>query len=56
MEHEDRQVIIAVGREYGSGGHEIAKMIAERMNLPFYDRNLHSEVAREKGIDVSAIE
>ena len=56
MEHEDRQVIIAVGREYGSGGHEIAKMIAERMNLPFYDRNLLSEVAREKGIDVSAIE
>ena len=43
MEHEDRQVIIAVGREYGSGGHEIAKMIAERMNLPFYDRNLLSE-------------
>ena len=35
MEHEDRQVIIAVGREYGSGGHEIAKMIAERMNLPY---------------------
>lgn len=55
MEHEDRQVIIALGREYGSGGHEIAKMIAERMNLPFYDRNLLSEVAREKGIDVSAI-
>ena len=28
---------IAIEREYGSGGHEIAKMIAERMNLPFYD-------------------
>ena len=45
MEHEGGQVIIAVGREYGSGGHEIAKMIAERMNLPFYDRNLLNEVA-----------
>lgn len=55
MEHEGGQVIIALGREYGSGGHEIAKLIAERMQLPFYDRNLLNEVAREKGIDVSAI-
>lgn len=34
-----QQVIISVGREYGSAGHEIARQIAARLELPFYDQN-----------------
>ena len=34
-----KQLIISVGREFGSGGHEIATMIAEKDNLPIYDHN-----------------
>ncbi len=34
------QLIIALGREFGSGGHEIAKRLSERLNMPLYDRNL----------------
>ncbi|MCR5668586.1 MAG: cytidylate kinase-like family protein [Lachnospiraceae bacterium] len=36
----EEQVIIAIGREFGSGGHEIGKELAERFRLSFYDRNL----------------
>ncbi|MCU6761533.1 cytidylate kinase [uncultured Roseburia sp.] len=31
-------MIITIGREYGSGGREIGKMLAKRLNLPFYDK------------------
>ena len=35
-----KQFIIAIGREYGSGGHEVAEKLAKRLELPIYDRNL----------------
>ncbi len=34
------QVIISIGREYGSGGHELAAKLAERLSLPLYDRKM----------------
>lgn len=46
----ERQIIISVGREFGSGGHEIAEHLAKRLALPFYDRNLLDEIAKEKEI------
>jgi cytidylate kinase len=49
------QLIIAVGREYGSGGHEIAKELANRFHIAYYDRNLLDEVAKEKNLDVDTL-
>ena len=46
-----KQVIISIGREYGSGGHEIARKLAERFSLPFYDRKILDEIANEKNVD-----
>ena len=31
------QLIISISREYGSGGHEIARKLADRLELAFYD-------------------
>ncbi|SFH85969.1 Cytidylate kinase [Pseudobutyrivibrio sp. OR37] len=45
------QFIISVGREYGSGGHEIATRLAERFNVPLYDRNMLDQMAEKNGID-----
>ncbi len=42
--------IITVSRQFGSGGHTIAKAVAERLGLPFYDDKLITEVARESGL------
>lgn len=44
------QLIISIGREYGSGGHEIAEKLAKRFNLPLYDRNMLDEIAEQKHI------
>lgn len=46
-----QQLIISIGREFGSGGHEIAKMIAKHYGLELYDRNLLDEIAMERDLD-----
>lgn len=33
-------MIICIGREFGSGGHEIGKELAESLGVPFYDHQL----------------
>ena len=44
-----KQIMIAISREYGSGGHRIAEELAKKLNLPLYDRNLLDEIAEKKG-------
>ena len=51
----ERQIIISIGREFGSGGHEIAEHIAKDMELPFYDYNLMGIIAGEKNTDAKLI-
>lgn len=43
-------VIITIGRQFGSGGHEIGNRLAERLNIPLYDHNLIAMAARELSI------
>lgn len=52
----DKQIIITIGREFGSGGHVIAEKLAEKMNLPLYDRKMISEVAEASGMDARVFE
>lgn len=52
----EKQLIISVGREFGSGGHEIAEMLAKRFHLSLYDNNLLQEIAAEKSVDASHFE
>lgn len=42
--------IIAISRQYGSGGREIGARLAKRLNLPFYDREMIALAAKESGI------
>lgn len=50
------QLIISVGREFGSGGHEIADKLSKIYNLPLYDHNLLRELAAAKNIDQDILE
>lgn len=43
----EQQLIIAISREYGSGGHDIGHELAQRLGIAFYDRNLLDEIANE---------
>lgn len=49
------QLIISVGREFGSGGHEIAELLAKHYEIPLLDHNLLDEIAAEKGLDSSKL-
>lgn len=50
-------MIICVGREFGSGGHEIGRLMAEKLGIPFYDRELIETAAeRFKNIPRETIE
>lgn len=42
--------VIAIGREFGSGGREIGKKLSEKYNIPFYDKELLEEASKHSGI------
>ncbi len=45
----DKNLIINVGRQLGSGGRTIAKMLAEHFGCKYYDRELLNLAAKESG-------
>ena len=46
----DGQVIISIGREFGSGGHEVAELIAQKLEIFLIDDKLLYDLAAEKKI------
>ena len=42
--------IITITRQYGSGGHDIGKLLAQKLDIPFYDKELISLAAKESGV------
>ena len=50
------QIIISVGREFGSGGRVIAEALAERFQIPIYDRHLITEIAEKTGLTSDEVE
>ena len=48
--------IITVGRQYGSGGRYVARLLAEEMNIPFYDKELLVEASKDSGICQEVLE
>ena len=51
----EKQLIISISREYGSGGHCIARHLAERFNLPIYDHNLLDEITAGKNMNTEKL-
>lgn len=52
----EKQMLIAVGREFGSGGREIARRLAERFGLPMYDQNMLATIAEEYQTERESLE
>ncbi|MBQ3391262.1 MAG: cytidylate kinase-like family protein, partial [Clostridia bacterium] len=48
--------VITIGREYGSGGREIGRQVAEKLRIPFYDKELIAASVRESGMDAKVFE
>ena len=35
-----KDIIVTIGRQYGSGGHDIGMKLAEELQIPCYDKEL----------------
>lgn len=55
--HEDvpAHPVITIAREYGSGGHDIGKAVAEKLGIPFYDNAMIDMVAAESGFSADRV-
>ncbi len=48
--------IITISREFGSGGRTIGHLVAEKLGIPFYDKDLVDHIALESGFAPNFIE
>ena len=48
--------IITISREFGSGGRTVGRMVAEKLGIPFYDKELVEQVALESGFAPKFVE
>lgn len=46
-----KKKIITISRQFGSGGRGIGKLLADRLDIPFYDKELIELASKESGID-----
>jgi len=53
---DEKNMLICIAREFGSGGHEIGKRLAETMGYRFYDRELVTEAAGHSSISPELLE
>ena len=49
----DERTVITIGREFGSGGHEIGTKLAQRLGVKCYDKELLAIAAKESGLCTS---
>ncbi len=44
------KIIYTIGREFGSGGRDIGRALAQKLDIPYYDKELLSRAADESGL------
>lgn len=44
------KIMVTIGRQFGSGGHEIGRLLADRLGVTFYDKQLIPMEAEESGL------
>lgn len=42
--------IITIGRQFGSNGREIGQLLAKKLDIPFYDKEILNEAAKSSGL------
>ena len=56
--HKDseKNIVITIAREYGSGGRYIGKLVAEKLGIKLYDKEFITKIAEETGLSNEYIE
>ena len=52
----EQKVIITIGRQYGSGGRVIGKLLAEALGVPFYNKEIIELAAKKSGMSQEVFE
>ncbi len=47
------KTIITIARQYGSGGRTVGKMLAERLDIPYYDREIITMASEDSGVNAT---
>ena len=48
--------IITISREFGSGGRTVGRLVADKLGIPFYDKELVENIALESGFAPKFVE
>jgi len=51
-----KKQIITISRQFGSGGRTVGRLVAEKLGIPFYDRELVEQIALESGFAPKFVE
>lgn len=49
-------MLVCIAREFGSGGHEIGKRLAQMLGYAFYDQELVTEAVKKSNISPDTLE
>ncbi len=49
-------VVVTIGRQFGSGGHEIGEKLSQKLDIQFYDKDLIKEIAKQSGLCEKVLE
>lgn len=47
---EKKNIVVTIGRQFGSGGRELGRKLAEKLGYKYYDKELLSEAAKRAGV------
>lgn len=56
MTLKEKHAVFTIGRQYGSGGRQIGKKLAEMLDIPFLDKELLELAAKESGLKKEVFE
>lgn len=48
--------VITISRQYGSGGRELGEKLAQKLGIPFYDKELIKMIAKEGNMEAAMVE
>ena len=56
LTYTGHHIVITIAREYGSGGRFVGKLVAEKLGIPFYDKEIISLSAKKSGLSEDYVE
>lgn len=52
----EKQFVIVIGRQFGSGGHAVGARLASQLGIPLYDKEILAQIAEEQGITAERLQ